>query len=495
LLDFLNRDELQGVIAHEFSHIFNGDMKINMRLAGALHGIVLVGLIGELILRGTLENRSGSTAIHASRSSSSSKDKNSGGNLVLIILAVAVMFYLIGLAGKLVGGLLKAMISKKREYLADATAVQYTRYPKGIAGALKKIGALNEGSSIQSSDASTYSHLYFANGVSGFFNTLFATHPPLKKRIKAIDPHWSGKYPKIEPSQVKKEAKPSDKEDKQRKKEQAAAIITAATVGEKLDKVGQVNDEQLAYAHQLQAELSSAIKDKAADTLGAQTLMLALIYDNDPTWQKRQVAIIPKQMLLEFEQSKALVKKLDRSLYLDLVHLCMPSLKACSVSQYRAFKSYLIHFMEVDKKLTLFEWSLQHIIIRPLDRAFGEAPSVKMIHATIGGVKQEAETLFSMLLQVQYEDEVEAKAAFDRIKKQMTLPVFTYRPKTEISFAAFTQAMTALQTAKLPIKKRILQSSLAMMHADKNFTAIEKEMIHAIAELLLIPLPPLSVTY
>lgn len=483
LLDLLNRDELQGVIAHEFSHIFNGDMKLNMRLIGSLHGILLIGLIGESILRGLSHSR------HSSRSSGNKKE---GGNAVMIIIAVAVVFFVIGLLGKLLGSLIKAKISRQREYLADATAVQYTRYPLGIAGALKKIGSAQGGSEIHSPQASSFSHMYFANGVSGFFSNIFATHPPLKKRILAIEPRWDGKFPSLTTHPKDKEHVQSKQAGKREKKEQMATAITSATVGAKMASIGQPQDVHIQYARELTHSLPDALKDQISDPLGAQTLILALVSEDDKALRGRQTGILPQQMLLEFKHSLALLKEVKREHYLEVIGLCMPALKSSSKHQYMAFKSYLLHFIEIDKKVTLFEWCLQHIILRPLDRAFGFTTEIKTVHSSIGGLKDETELLFSMLAQVQYTDETEAKDTFDRIKKEIGLPVFEYVPKNEINFIRFEKSIAALETAKLPVKKRILEASLKMMMADEKLSHIEYEMIHAIAEILLIPLPPLQ---
>ena len=144
----LSRDELQGVIAHEFSHILNGDMRLNIRLIGIVHGILLVGLIGYYILR----------IAAASGGRRSSNDKGGGG---LPFLGLGLGLMAIGFIGTLIGNLIKAAVSRQREFLADASAVQFTRDPNGIAGALKKIGGLNAGSKVTVAKAAEASHMFF----------------------------------------------------------------------------------------------------------------------------------------------------------------------------------------------------------------------------------------------------------------------------------------------------------------------------------------------
>src|SRR5688572_19806863 len=168
-LDRLNRDELQGVIAHEFSHILNGDMRLNIRLMGVLFGILMIGLIGRKILQ---HGRFGG------------RNKGAGAILVAALIAMVV-----GYVGLFFGRMIKAGVSRQREQLADASAVQFTRQTVGLSGALKKIGGLGEGSKLnERGDAEEVSHMLFGDGVG--FSGLFATHPPLLARIQALEPQF-----------------------------------------------------------------------------------------------------------------------------------------------------------------------------------------------------------------------------------------------------------------------------------------------------------------
>ncbi len=180
-LEFLSRDELQGVVAHEFSHILNGDMKLDIRLMGLIFGILALSVIGRVLLE----------VASRSRSSSSKDDKGLGG---LAIMGVGL--WLLGLGGAFFGRLIQAAISRQREFLADASAVQFTRNPDGIGGALKKIGGLAEGSTIKDGHAGEACHMFFADAFRGF-SGLLATHPPLASRILRLDPQFDGTYPVV----------------------------------------------------------------------------------------------------------------------------------------------------------------------------------------------------------------------------------------------------------------------------------------------------------
>lgn len=165
-LELLNREELQGVIGHEFGHVYNADMKVNLRLAAMIMGFVIILYMGIRLLEGSVFMRG----------------RRNGGTNVLAL--VALVFLLAGAVTWFGGAILRSLVSRQREYLADASAVQFTRNPRGIANALRKIGGMEEVHDMPKKGMA-YSHLYFQN--RSFWSTLFATHPPLEKRIAAIE--------------------------------------------------------------------------------------------------------------------------------------------------------------------------------------------------------------------------------------------------------------------------------------------------------------------
>jgi len=192
-IENLNRDELQGVVAHEFSHICNGDMRLNIRLMGLIFGLVVMSLLGELLVR-LLGNVSSSSRSSRSSVSGSSNSKDNSGGILLALFLIGVGLWLLGFLGSLFARIIQAAISRQREFLADASAVQYTRNPSGISGALKKIGGIETHGMIHSPEAVDANHMFFACGVkaSGLFS--LDSHPPLAERIRRIEPNWDGKY-------------------------------------------------------------------------------------------------------------------------------------------------------------------------------------------------------------------------------------------------------------------------------------------------------------
>ncbi|MDH5185263.1 MAG: M48 family metallopeptidase, partial [Gammaproteobacteria bacterium] len=278
----LGRDELQGVIAHEFSHILNGDMRLNIRLTGVLHGILLIGIIGYYLMR----------VMTYARSSRNEK----GGSIVAVVIALGLGLVVIGYIGTFFGNMIKAMVSRQREYLADASSVQFTRNRDGISGALKKIGGIHHGSRLSSPAAPEFSHAYFAQGVSAFMGELFATHPPLKKRILRIDPRWDGKFTS---TQASDEEGSSQSESVISDHSKKANHMTAATIGavvadalHSIDHVGQPSEAHLGYARQLLTEIPAELKAESQDPYGVRALMYALLLHPSAAEQSKQCLLL-----------------------------------------------------------------------------------------------------------------------------------------------------------------------------------------------------------
>ena len=281
-LDRLNRDELQGVIAHEFSHILNGDMRLNIRLVGVLFGILMIGLIGRKILEhGRFGGRS----------------KNLGAILIAALVAMVI-----GYIGLFFGRMIKAGVSRSREKLADASAVQFTRQTQGLSGALKKIGGLHDGSRLnQRSDAEEVSHMLFGDGVG--FSGLFATHPPLLERIRALEPSFGGED--LARLQAKWIAMPPDgmQED--------VALGLVGGSGSRLPsatqelsmtppmvaaQVAMPTADDYARADTIVIAIPDALRDLAADRDAVMPLLLGLLLDADEALAERQQVEIAARM-------------------------------------------------------------------------------------------------------------------------------------------------------------------------------------------------------
>jgi len=481
-LQYLDRDELQGVIAHEFGHIFNGDMRINLRLVGVLHGILLLGLIGYYLLRVT----------RYMRSSRSEK----GGNVVIAILALGAGLVAIGYIGFFFGQWIKSLIRRQREYLADASAVRYTRNRDGIAGALKKIGGLGAGSRLEAPAAPEYSHAYFAPGVSGFLQRLFATHPPLPVRIKRIDPAWDGTFVTPRPAAPAREAEAGPEKDMHKVGMMAGAIAVGGMApGEVIEQAGAVGPQQLAVAQRIIAAIPAVLRSAAEEPFGARAVIYGLLLDPRPDIRAAQMASLRQHADPAVAgQTIVLQKEFDRlpeSARLPLMELAIPTLAGLSSSQYTRFRDVVQALIAADRTVSLREWILQRFVLQQLDLNFGLRKAPREKYALLGDVKAEAEILLSLLARTEHGKHREAEQAFQAGKAAIGAGAFRMAAVEDLGLDRLNRALDKLEALKPRLKARILQACAACVMYDGKVTVTGMELLRTIASCLGAPLSPL----
>jgi Zn-dependent protease with chaperone function len=469
---YLTRDELQGVIAHEFSHILNGDMRLNIRLIGILHGILLIGLIGYYILR-SVRGRS---------------SKNAGP-----ILGLGLGLLVIGYTGTFFGNLIKASASRQREFLADASAVQFTRNNHGIAGALKKIGGYAPGSRLDTPQAPSMSHAFFSTGVSSFMQSMFATHPPLDVRIKRVDPQWDGVFVPVTREVIEDEQTTGQTKQASRTgtMETAAAVVITSQI---LDNVGQPSPEQLDYAAALVKDTPEVIRDAVHEPYGARAVIYCLVINKHPDIQARQL-----QQLRQFGDSGifelvsnllVVVKSLDIQFRLPLIDMALPSLRQLSGPQYQLFKNNLLFLTQADDRIDLFEWSLQKILFHHLDPEFSRPGAKVAQFGSLKVVQEHINVLMSMLVYACVQDKSQINAAFASAEKELGLNNLVLLPRQQINIDILGMAVDKLALLKPLIKPRLLKACLAVITHDQEYSPDETELMRAIANVLDCPLPP-----
>ncbi|MGK2906978.1 MAG: M48 family metallopeptidase [Desulfuromonadales bacterium] len=482
-IEHLSRDQLQGVIAHEFSHIFNGDMRLNIRLMGALNGILILGILGYYLLYST--------------SFSGRRRGNDKSGAAILGLAAGLM--IIGFAGTFFGGLIKATVSRQREYLADASAVQFTRNPNGIAGALKRIGGLESGSKVKNPGAPEVSHAFFAQGISGFMQMLSATHPPLAKRILRIDPGWDGKFDSSDRPDARQvaEAKSMTGEADAKKMGTLAAGATVAGVMTAMDQIGNPKLEAVDYAHSLLSELSVVIKEAAREPYGARAIIYAMVLDQGQEVRERQL----KQLQNHADPDvHALTLKLmpqmdnlDSKFRLPLIDIAIPALKQLSFSQYKLFKGNLIALIEMDSRVDLMEWSLQKIVSNHLDGQFLKPAPMKVRYSDPAQLKKEIELVLSMMAHAGAEDRSEVEGAFGASVEALASGELALLANDQIKIADLDLALGKLNELKPLAKSRLLKACAASIWHDQRASAVEVELLRAFAGVLDCPMPPAMV--
>ena len=495
-LERLNRDELQGVIAHEFSHIFNGDMRLNIRLIAVLHGILMIGMLGRMILRSLRYVRT-------------SRNSKGGGQAILLIVAIGGALAVVGYTGTFFGNWIKSLISRQREFLADASAVQFTRSSEGIADALKKIGGAIPGSAILAASVDEYSHAYFALGDTTFNLFSFSTHPPLKQRILRIQPGWDGKYILDERKAYRYSDDGNKKEaERSRKKDIAASVVAGVGLGANmdvaindalnaLDNIGELTTEQVRAAQLWHKQMPEQVISNAENPYGAQALILALLLAEEGQVNSRQYEVL-NEVIGELHTSNVrqvqhAVAELAGTQTLPLIDLTLPTLREMTVEQYQRFKQCVQQLINADKKVDLREWIIQRVVLQHLDEQYGHRKKPVAKYFVLGSAKHASELMLSLLAYLEHADSQQALQAFDNAKRSISAVALTLLPKDAISLDSLNEAIDELEFLKPPIKKRFLQACVACISHDGEVTIKAYELTRAVASCLDCPMPPVWV--
>jgi Zn-dependent protease with chaperone function/uncharacterized tellurite resistance protein B-like protein len=486
----LARDQLQGVIGHEFSHILNGDMRLNLRLIGVIFGLLCIATIGRILLRAR----------------SSGRDKNP-----LPVLGLALM--LLGFIGVFFGRLIQAAVSRQREFLADASSVQFTRNPGGLSGALQKIGQYGFGSRLESEHAPDMCHMFFGNGLSEPFFGLMATHPPIPDRIHAIDPAWDGKYPPLEKEQIEvvKRAAISELEHTPKplpdffKTVLGGAVMVSGSASPPpvirshsvLPNLGNPTPLHLKYAEQLRDSLPETVKAAAREPLDAVALIYALLLSPDEAGRTVQFAELAKRVEPVIHQKTAAlypdVSAAAAHARLPMVNLALGALRQMSAEQYNQFSQTLQWLIESDGKIELFEFVVQKIVLRHLAAQFTGARRPVIQYYTLKPLVPDCAVVLSALANVGSSDAAEIKKVFETGAPYLRAPNdgdLTLLPSEQCSVDQIDAALNRLALAVPTIKKNLIEACVHTVGADGVITESEAELLRAVADTLDCPIPP-----
>jgi Zn-dependent protease with chaperone function len=462
-LRLLTRDELQGVIAHEFSHILNGDIRLNVRVLGLLHGILIIAIIGRAFMR-------------------TRGRKNP-------LPPIGLGLFVIGSTGFFFGRLIKSAVSRQREYLADAAAVQFTRNPGGLADALKKIGGLPHGSVLLAGNAEDASHFFFANGMSGFWSRLMATHPPLEKRIRLLDPTFDGKYPKVAlPPETHARLLTSYLEQALTGKVSPQSAVAQEIYAKRVLKhAGTPTPQHLVYASGFREELPRELYGAAHEPMEAMHVVFALLLSTDGGVRATQLQQLQKYAE-PTRQLAALVDRLPMAFRLPLLSLTLPALKRLSPAQYQRFSIYMEALVSCDKQIDLFEYVLKIVVSRHVK----PAPSRPVQYYSLRPLLSDCAVLVSALARLGHADLADANTAFALGMDALSPEAkgLSLRNLNECGLPQIDEVLTRLAQASPGIKKRVLHACAYAVAADNVIQAEEAELLRGIAETLDCPIPP-----
>jgi Zn-dependent protease with chaperone function len=474
-LQALNRDELQGVIAHEFSHVVNGDMRLNIKLMGLLFGILVLAIIGRIML-----------AIRGG--------KNNPLPLIGLVVLVA------GFAGLFIGRIIKAAVSRQREFLADASAVQFTRQTNGLVGALKKIAGLPAGSVVRNGKAEDVSHMLFGAGKG--FSGIYATHPPMVKRIQALDPSFNDgelralqqRWAAAPPSGLQEDMAMGVAPALQTLPSAQAAVpaapaaVTAA--------VGAPTDSSYQQAGTILGQIPEQVRARARQPQTVLPLVFGLLLS------EHQEVRVKQHDVLSARHGKALadaawhegntLAALHPMLRLPLAELAFPALRSRPRPEQDAVMASVHALIQADGRLTVSEYCLSRLLQEEMYEAVHHNPSWGKRHYTLSASRGAAATLLATLAYVGNQNPAAAEQAFHAgiaaLYPQQRLP---YAPPAQ-GVSALEQVWASLDGLGPDDKERLVQAMVAVIGNDGQLTVTELELLRTICAMLHCPLPPLA---
>jgi len=457
-LDHLNRDELQGVIGHEFSHILNGDMRLNIQLMGAIFGLMVIAVIGRLVFN--FAPRGGND-----------RDRRGGLGWVGVGLAAMALGYL----GLLAGRILQAAVSRQRERLADASAVQFTRNTTGLKGALLKIAALAEGSKFVAADAEQVAHMLFAPGL----DRIFATHPPLLERIRELDPQFDP----AELQRLVEQGMPGPEGGGYANAPAAAAPVAtpAAASGFAADAGG------------IAAQIPAVMRDFSDTGAHARSLVLALLLSRDPAIRGAQAQRIAQEYgQMELRAVNAAISAagaIAPMLRLPALLQLFPTLRRLPLAERQRLNALVMDLIHLDASIDVFEFCLAKLLELMLNDAAGNAAPYGRV--ALETAVEPVHILFATLARCGSDDEAQIRAAY-----AAGIGAVLANPPEYATYDDWAQrtsaALTVLDQLQPQAKQKLIAGLVRTIGSDGVLKVEESELLRTTCALLHCPMPTLA---
>ena len=481
-LETLSRDELQGVIAHEFSHIVNGDMRLNIRMIGVLAGILFIGSIGQFLMR-------------------SARDSDNKGSMQGYVVGLAL--FIVGYVGLFFARLIKAAVSREREFLADASSVQFTRNPDGIAGALDQIRTAARGSSIAGRYAEEISHMFFGQAVRLRLASLFATHPPLEERIRRVNPQFvSAEYRRRRavavaagPAEAPAAGAPGFAAVQAGgRREGDIGIAWGRSAAESAKLVGALEPAKMDYAARLLKALPEPLRVSLREPDGARAAIIALLLAPKEEVLLAQLEALKSASLAALAERAATAAVYTRDLgpayHLPVVDLALPAIRSTSDWDKQDLLRAIEAVINADRRVSLHEFVMLTLVRHQLG-----------LHSPVPGtrklaeVKAEVRILLSVMAHASIR--VDAKGArAEALHVAMAAGATEMGLPEEVAHTALSLDIAEAALGQLkqlaPLEKaRLVKGLFAAVTADGTIRVIEAELMRLVGAVLDCPLPPL----
>ncbi len=473
----LPRDELQGIVAHEFSHIFNGDMRLNLRLVAVINGVMVLGITGLLLIRVV------GYSLLFGGGRRSSNDKGGGAALAIGIIVFGALVAAVGFLGTLMARIIQAAVSRQREFLADASAVQYTRNPDGIAGALSRISQSTRKPRF-AAEASQFNHMFFSQAMPA----VFATHPPLAMRIDRIT---GGRTVEVSELPTDPAGEPAAQTSGVGKG--VAAAVAIGRMQQVLASAGEVQAAPMAWTRQVISSIPLVLRDAAHTPQAARALIAAMLIEDggDDAEAKRRQQEAINRLLPEYEGARVAalapaVANLDAAARIPLLDMTSAAVQALSPTQAGELQSLVEALVAADRKVSRFEWVVALLVDAMLDRGGKASHSSRR---SIASMESSVLGILSVVAAAGGMDRSETEAAVGTACHQLKLTMPSSGLQG-VSLKGINAAVHDLRTLKFSERGRLLEAVVSVVDHDGKTTIGEAEVVRAVAEVLAIPMPP-----
>ena len=483
------RDELQGVVAHEFSHIFNGDMRLNLRLVAVINGVMVLGIAGLFLIRVVAYSM-----LFSGGSRSSSNDKGGGLALALGIIVFGALVAAVGFLGTLMARLIQAAVSRQREFLADASAVQFTRNADGIAGALRRISGSTKKAKF-AAEASQFNHMFFSQAM----NAAFATHPPLSERIKRIAGSTTGPDMSTAPREavaapgVAASAKPEVLS--RAGLGIAAGAVAIAGMRNSIANAGEIGAISMDWTRSILESIPDDLRIAARTPRSARALIAAMLMEEGGTdaealasQRSAMQRLLPAAEVQNAEILRPLLKKLQPAARVPLLDLTSPAMQSLSPTQAAELLQLVEALVAADKHVSRFEWIVAILVDAMLDRS-GKASH--RTTATINSIVPAVLSILSVTATAGTDNRDEAIAAVATACRGLGIQP-PERGLEQVSIKSINAAVHDLRTLAFAERKRLLEAVVDVVAHDEKTTVDEAEMVRVVSEVLAVPMPPVQ---
>jgi Zn-dependent protease with chaperone function len=459
-IEQLSRDELQGVIAHEFSHISHGDIRINIRLIGVIFGIMVLGITGWILARYV-----GPMVLRSSSRSRSKEGAGQAGIGVAIIL-FGLFLALCGAIGTFFGRLIQASVSRQREFLADASAVQYTRNPSGIGGALRKIGGMTPLKHV-SSEIGQCNHLFFSQAMKA----VFASHPPVTERIARVEGIDLNSISEFEMSQPVA----------------GVAGFSSGTVQEAVVHRVNVGVKHIEKAKEAMQSIGPYLRTALQSGWSARIVMFALVAQESPRSTQEIATLLTDEELVEYRNIASFVERARPITRLPMVDLGAPAIRSLSKEQCDAFHKTLISLVNSDGAVDRFEWVLVSVLRKHTSGTFGES-KIKTKRSPLSSYALEISVVLSTLSYCGTNCVNEAELAYKGAIQKLHLDS-TMNDVSDCTMNRVNSALKKLRQMKFVDKGLFIGACESCVAHDEQVTVVEAETLRAIGDILDCPIP------